>query len=147
MADITYFTDNAPSPNKTLTKGVITPYEIEVDFAVKNCASADRVKIMVVPAGSVVKTVRTIKKTLEGGALTVGIGDGTTATLFDAAVDLNAGLNTMAATDPNIETGLSTVGGKYYAAEGAIWLTLSAAADLAKALFSIEYYMLNEPYV
>jgi len=144
--DVTYFVDHNGSPNNTYRPGIKATSECEVDFAVNNCASGDRVKIMEVPAGTVVVAVRTVKKKLEGAALTADIGDGTTANLFDAAVDLNAGLDAMEGSNATAESTLFGTGGKYYKAAGSIWATLSAAADTGKALFSIEFYQLNEKY-
>lgn len=146
MADVTYFLDHSGSQNNTYRPGIKATSELEVDFAVKNCGSGDRVKIMDVPAGTVVVGVRTVKETLEGGALTVNIGDGTTADLFDAAVNLNTGLDTMEGSNATSEATLFSTGGKYFKAAGSIWATLSAAADTAKALFSVEFYQLNQKY-
>lgn len=99
------------------------------DFAVENHASGDVLQLITVPAKTWVLGVQYEVETAEGGTLTFDVGDGATVDGFIDGADGNALANDL----PLINEAFSpAVGGKYYASEDTLDMTINNAADAAK---------------
>lgn len=108
-----------------------------IDTALKNIGAGDTVELINVPANSYVAMVRYEVLTVEGGTMTIDIGDGTTPAGFVSNLNGNSsgaeGVSApVALTEgtPNVVTGYSD--GKYYAAADTIDLVFDNAADAVK---------------
>ena len=143
MPNITYFTDHS-SPLENI-KGVVQNVTNLIDFAKANVAASDTVNLLHIPAGAIVTKVNLITVTAAGATCTMGIGDGSTATLFDAAVDLNT-TATMTGSDTATETALYATGGKYYATAGYIVGTMAHTNAVASFYISADYIIVNKAH-
>lgn len=110
------------------------------DFSRNNGGASDVVQLLLVPAGTFVYSVVHVVDTAEGGTSTGTVGDGADADGWIASVDNNASAGTalqsngkfsLAEGAPNTITythAYGAQGGKYYASEDTIDMTLSANA-------------------
>jgi hypothetical protein len=140
MSVITYFTDHS-SPLENI-KGVVQNATNTIDFSKAPVTALDTVQLLHVPIGAIVKSIDIVTITAAGAACTMGVGDGSTATLFDAAVSLNT-TATHTGTDPATETALVATNGKYYAAAGYIVGTMAHTNAVAKFIISADYIIPN----
>lgn len=143
MPNITYFTDHS-SPLENI-KGVVQNVTNLIDFSLAPVTAADTVNLLHIPAGAIVTKVNLVTVTAAGATCTMNIGDGSTAALFDAAVDLNT-TATATGSDAATETALYATGGKYYAAAGYIVGTVAHTNSTAKFYISADYIILNKAH-
>lgn len=141
MPNITYFTDHCAAQENL--KGIMQNATNTVDFALANVTAADTVRLLEIPKGAIVKGVNVVIVTAAGAACTMDIGDGSTASLFDNNVDLNAVAGTMTGTDPATETTLSQKNGAYFASGGYVVGTMDHTNAAAKFIISMDYIILN----
>lgn len=143
MSNITYFTDHS-SPLENI-KGVVQNVSNLIDFSLAGVTAADTVNLLHIPAGAIVTKVNLVTVTAAGATCTMNIGDGSTATLFDAAVNLNT-TATATGSDAATETTLYATGGKYYATAGYIVGTMGHTNSVAKFWISADYIIINKPH-
>jgi len=108
-----------------------------LDFSKTNAAISDVVQALKVPANTIVKNVWCIVKTPEGSTAVATLGDGASATGWDASVNLNAAAGTMTGGVPGTDAFASI--GKFYASEDTIDLVPSAALDTCKLVVKAEF--------
>lgn len=143
MAAETYFTDKKSV--KERVKGELISSENLIDLAEKAVTAGGTVELLTIPTNAIVTKVDYLIKKAEGAALTLNVGDGTTANLFDASVDLNAAAGTHGGSDPAKETTLFAAGGKYFSAGGTVVGTFTSAGSTAAFYVSADYKVLNIP--
>lgn len=144
MSNVTYFTDHQSALENI--KGVSQNTTAYIDFAAKSVSASDTVNLLRIPAGAIVRGINCVIVTAEGATCTMAVGDGTTADLFDASVNLNAAAATMTGSDVNTETTLAATNGKYYAADGYIVGTMGHDTDAAQLYVSADYILLNKAH-
>jgi hypothetical protein len=100
-----------------------------IDFSEVNSGASDVVQVLAVPAGTMVVDVITKVVTPEGGTLTATVGDGSGASSWDGAVDLNAVAGTYTQSAAGTDAYATTAAkGKIYSSADTIDLTMSANA-------------------
>lgn len=139
MATLNFANHTRPRYEGPWPGSVFTLYN-KWDFSLNNGAASDVVEMLLVPAGTFVFSVVHIVNVAEGGTSTGTVGDGSDADGWIASVDNNATAGTalqsngkfsLADGTPNTITytnAYGAQGGKYYAAEDTIDITLSAHA-------------------
>lgn len=100
------------------------------DASAVNMASGDVFKILTIDAGVLVRSIKILTATAEGGAATFDVGDSASGTTFDDGIDVNATAGTLEAT--------STLTYKYYSAANYLTLTMNNALDAAKFYVIVE---------
>jgi hypothetical protein len=140
MSTITTFVDNqvvhvSMPGNKHTVANVL-------NFANTNVSAADVIHALKIPAGAFVDKVITRVVVAEGATCTATVGDGNSATGWDASINLNSAaatvLRSLEATD--------TYGvGKLYRTADTIDLVMGHNTDTAVLLVVAEYTMLD-PY-
>ena len=143
MSKNTGFTDHQSIRN--YQPGLVHHVGYELDFSVNPVAAGDTFSALKVPKDAIVTGIDQIIITPGSAGITVGYGDGTTATLFDAAVAMDAAANTHTGTDPATETALAATNGKHYTADGEIIGTPSGALSAGKVWIDATYKLLNRP--
>jgi len=143
MAADTFFTDKCSTRERV--KGEIISAENLIDLAENAVTAGGTVEFLKIPAHAIVTKVDHLMKTPEGAALTLNVGDGTTANLFNASVDLNAAAGTHGGSDPATEATLFAAGGKYFSAGGTVVGTFTSAGSTAAFYVSADYKVLNIP--
>lgn len=143
MATVTYFVDGAVE--RKFLGGQMVVAENLIDFTKKNCASADVVQCLNIPANAIVLMARCIVKTAEGGTATATFGDDAGAGSWDASVNLNATAGTMTTGISGTDAYALNYAGKFYATANTLDLTLANACDAAKVVV-MAHYFLTETY-
>ena len=143
MPENTYFTDHQTI--QIQAQGQVEIIDTELDFVKNPVKAGDTVRVLRIPKNAIVKGTDQIIITPCNAGITAGIGDGTTATLFDAAIALDAAADTHTGTDPAIETVLAAMNGKLYTEDGYIVMTPSGALTSGKIWIAAEVKLLNRP--
>lgn len=143
MPENTYFTEHQSI--KSQAQGQVEIIDAELDFSVNPVANGDTVRVLRIPKNAIVKGTDQIIIEPCNAGITGNIGDGTTATLFDAAIALDAAANTHTGSDPATETVLAAMNGKLYTEDGYIVMTPSGALTSGKIWIAAEVKLLNRP--
>ena len=138
MATFDITPSEAVLPEYGLTR--VNAPAIRLDFSTRNYDSADLLQFFKVPADSFVVGVGYEVEKVEGGVLTVEVGDGADPNGWIAALDLN----TLAADFP-LAAAYAAVKGKYYATEDTLDITFNNDADLAIVILKPVLYDLRTP--
>ena len=130
--------------------GIARPFafDFQIDYSVVNRAAADVLQVWDIPAGTFIRRIAVQVITVEGGTLTLDIGDGTTTDGFVNGVDCNtltnnigytaSGGTTIVLTEATPNTVTAYSGGKYYAATDTLDIINVDAADTAVVRFVVE---------
>jgi hypothetical protein len=140
MPNITYFTDHSSALENI--KGVEQNVTNTIDFSLAPVTASDTVNLLNIPAGAIVKSIDMIMITAATATCTMNVGDGTTADLFDAAVDLEGVAGTHTGTS-GTESTLRATNGKYYAAAGFVVGTMAHTNAQAKFAITAHCILLN----
>ncbi len=142
MGTITTFLTNEKTHQ--FLDGHVSVAENQLDFATTPRCSGDVIQALNIPNGALVIDVKTHINTVEGGAATGDVGDGTDPNGYNDAVDLNN------STEPQMESVVKGTDayahGVLYEADDTIDLTLDQ--DTSTAIVDIyATYTMIEKYV